>query len=143
MAADASVALGSPQVAGLFVNPTGFARRAIATGVGGVVGGVIAAKTAPKQTDVPSFGRVGFLAATETEIALVKTKSGLIGMKVTDQVLARRERSEIASIQIDGGALASRLTVQFTDGDEWLFDVPRAKARDARQFVETLGVAAM
>ncbi|HEX3724025.1 MAG TPA: hypothetical protein VHV31_14655 [Nitrolancea sp.] len=143
MATDASVALGSPQVAGIFVNPTGFARRAVAMSVGGVVGSAIAAGTAPKQTGAPAFGRVGFLAATDSEIALVKTKSGLIGMKVTDQVLARRERSEIASIQIDGGALASRLTVQFTDGDEWLFDVPRAKARDARQFVETLGVAAV
>jgi hypothetical protein len=143
MAADASVALGSPQVAGLFVNPTGFGRRAIATGVGGVVGGVIAAKTTPKQTDLPSFGRVGYLAATESEIALVKTKSGLIGMKVTDQVLARRERSEIASIQLDGGALSSKLTVQFIDGDEWLFEVPRVKARDARQFVEMVNVAAI
>ncbi|MGA7670662.1 MAG: hypothetical protein WBW04_09590 [Nitrolancea sp.] len=143
MAADASVALGSPQVAGIFVNPTGFGRRAIAAGVGGVVGGVIAARTAPKQAGVPAFGRVGYLAATESDIALLKTKSGLINMKVTDQVLARRGRSEIASIQIDGGALASKLTIHFTDDDEWLFDVPRVKARDARQFVETLGGAAI
>jgi hypothetical protein len=140
MAEDASVALGSPQVAGVFVNPTGFARRAVATSVGGVVGGVIAARTAPNQTGVPSFGRVGYLAASESDIALLKTKSGLFRMKVTDQVLARRGRSEIASIQVDGGALASRLTIQFSDGDEWLFDVPRVKARDARQFAETLGV---
>jgi len=143
MAADASEALGSPQVAGVFVNPTGFGRRAVAMSVGGVVGGVIAARTTSNQTGVPAFGRVGYLAASESDIALLKTKSGLMNMKVTDQVLARRQRSEIASVHIDGGVLASKLTIQFTDGDEWLFDVPRAKARDARQFVQTVSVAAI
>jgi hypothetical protein len=124
------------------VNPTGFTRRTIATGVGGIVGGVIAARSAPKQTGVPAFGRVGYLAATESDIALLKTKSGLVSPKVTDQVLVRRGRSEIASIQLAGGLLSSRLTIQFADGNEWLFDVPRIKARDARQFVATVDVTA-
>jgi hypothetical protein len=37
--------------------------------------------------DVPNFGGVGYVAVTENEVALVKTKTGLIKMKITDHPL--------------------------------------------------------
>jgi hypothetical protein len=139
MATDASVALGAPQLAGSFVNPKGFARKVTATVAGGVVGGAVAAATAPAQGEVPDFGRVAYVAATADEVAIVKTKSGLLKMKVTDEVLARRTRAEISAAELKRGKLISGLTIQFSDGGVWTFDVPKANQRTATQLVETLG----
>jgi hypothetical protein len=41
---------------------------------------------------MPSFGRVGYVAVSEDEIALVKTKTGAFKMRITDEVLARARR---------------------------------------------------
>jgi len=139
MATDASGILAAPQIAGTFVNPKGFARQVTATVAGGVVGSAIAAKTAPGQGEVPSFGRVAFVAATGDEVAIIKTKSGMIKMKLTDQVLARRARSEVNAVEMKRGALLSNLTIQFSDGGVWTFDVPKANQKSAVQFVEQLG----
>lgn len=139
MATDASVALGAPQLAGTFVNPKGFARQVTARVAGGVAGGVAAAATAPAQGEVPNFGRVAYVAVTADEVAIVKTKSGLFKMKVSDQVLARRMRAEISAAELKRGKLISGLTIQFSDGSGWSFDVPKANQRTATQIVEVLG----
>ena len=111
MASDASQALGAPEIGGALVNPRGFTKRAIAMGAGGAVGAAIGSAVMARQqgeatsgaVELPKFGRVGYVAATENEVALVKTKSGLIKMKVTDQVLARAPRSEVDSVEFDKG----------------------------------------
>ena len=139
MATDASGILAAPQIAGTFVNPRGFARQVTATAAAGVVGSLIAAKTAPGQGDVPSFGRVAFVAATDNEVAIIKTKSGMIKMKLTDQVLARRARADVSAIELKRGALLFGLTIQFSDGGVWTFDVPKANQKAAVHFVEQLG----
>jgi hypothetical protein len=139
MATDASVALGSPQIAGTFVNPKGFARQATAMVAGGVVGAAVAAASTPAQGDVPKFGRVAYVAVTADEVAIVKTKSGLFKMKVSEQVLARRTRSEISAAELKRGKLISGLTIQFSDGSWWTFDVPKANQRTAIQTIEALG----
>jgi hypothetical protein len=139
MATDASGILSAPQIAGTFVNPKGFARQVTATVAGGVVGSAIASATGPGQGDVPSFGRVAFVAATDNEVAIIKTKSGMIKMKLTDEVLARRSRADISAVEIKRGALLSNLMIQFRDGGSWSFDVPKANQKSAVQFVEQLG----
>src|SRR4051812_44021728 len=58
--------------------------------------------------DVPDFGRVAYLAAGDSELALVKTKTGAFKMKVTDEVLVRVPRSDIASSELDQGKLLSK-----------------------------------
>jgi len=145
MATDASGVLGAPQVAGGFVNPKGFGRRVAATVAGGVVGGAIggamAGSAGPGQGDVPHFGRVAFVAATDAEVAIIKTKSGLLKMKLTDQVLARRPRAEVSSVELKRGALVSGLTIEFNDGSAWTFDVPKANQKSAVHLVEQLGGA--
>ncbi len=138
MATDASDVLGATQVAGAFVNPRGFGRQVSARAMGGLIGGAIAAKTAPDQGEVPNFGRVAFVAATPDEVAIIKTKSGMIKMKLTDQVLARRSRAEISSVELKRGALTSPLSIQFSDGSFWSFDVPKANQKSALQLVEQL-----
>lgn len=139
MATDASAILGAPQIAGSFVNPRGFARQVTAGVAGGVVGRAIASKTGPSQGDVPNFGRVAFVAATGDEVAIIKTKSGLIKMKLTDQVLARRSRADIQAIEMKRGALLSNLSIQFNDGGIWNFDVPKANQKSAVELVQQLG----
>lgn len=142
MAEDASAALGAPQLAGAFVNPKGFAKRVTATVAGGAIGGAIASTmSGGSSTDqgVPDFGRVGYVAVTASEVALVKTKSGLLKMKVTDNVLAREQRSEITSATLKKGALVSNMTISFNGGGEWIFDVPKANQRGAVQVIEALG----
>jgi hypothetical protein len=141
MATDASIALGAPQLAGTFVNPKGYARRVTATAVGGVVGAAVASATTSDQSELPHFGRVGYVAVTDNEVALIKTKSGLFRMKVSDEVLARRERSEISLAELKRGKLTSGLTIEFHDGVVWAFDVPKANQRAAKQVIEALGGA--
>src|SRR6201995_5345219 len=78
MANVASQALGAPEVAGALVSPKGLTKKMSMGTAGGQVGGLegnlaasaLASKTAKKTPDMPSFGRSGYLAASETELVL-------------------------------------------------------------------------
>lgn len=142
MAGEGSAALGAPEVAGAMVNPRGFTKKASVGAIGGVIGAVAAATVANRSSSasgVPAFGRVGYLAASETEVALIKTKSGALKMKVTDQVLARASRDEVDAVALNDGKLVSHLRMQFTDGSVWEFDVPKIGKKNAKHLVSVLG----
>ncbi|MFN2471976.1 MAG: hypothetical protein ABR583_13510 [Gaiellaceae bacterium] len=136
---NASAALGAPQVAGAWVNPKGGFMKMAVGGIGGI--NVIEKVKQRGADDLPNFGRVGYVAASEDEIALVKTKSGTFGMKmkVTDEVLARAPRSDIASAEMDKGAMISKLRIAFTNGVTWEFQVPKNGKKNAMTFVEAIG----
>jgi hypothetical protein len=147
MAENASIALGAPEIAGTLVNPKGLTKKMTAATAGGEIGGavgslaasVIAGQDSSAATDLPNFGRVGYVAASETEIALVKTKTGAFKMKVSDEVLARAPRSEVRSIELDQGKLLSHLTIAFDNGVRWQFDIPKAAKKTAQGLVRALG----
>jgi hypothetical protein len=147
MAENASIALGAPEIAGTLVNPKGLTKKMTAATAGGEIGGavgslaasVIAGQDSSAAIDLPSFGRVGYVAASETEIALVKTKTGAFKMKVSDEVLARAPRSEVRSIELDQGKLLSHLTIAFDNGVRWQFDIPKAAKKTAQGLVRALG----
>jgi hypothetical protein len=142
MAGEGSAALGAPEIAGALVNPRGFTKKMSVGAVGGVVGAVAAtavASRSSKASDVPAFGRVGYIAASETEVALIKTKSGALKMKVTDQVLARAPREELELVELKDGKLISPLRLQFTNGTVWEFDVPKLGKKNAKALVAALG----
>jgi hypothetical protein len=142
MAGEGSAALGAPELAGAMVNPRGFGKKASMGALGGVVGAVAAAAVAgrsSKASDLPSFGRVGYIAASETEVALIKTKSGALKMKVTDQALARAPREELQTVELKDGKLLSHLRMQFSNGTVWEFDVPKIGKKHARELVSVLG----
>jgi hypothetical protein len=143
MADDGSAALGAPEVAGVLVNPRGLTKTMSAGALGGIVGAVAAtvAASRSKAPDLPAFGRVGYVAASDTEIALIKTKSGALKMKITDQALARVPREELAAIELTDGKLHSHLRLQFTNGVVWDFDVPRVGKGNAQQLVAALGTS--
>jgi hypothetical protein len=142
MAGEGSAALGAPELAGAMVNPRGFGKKASVGAIGGVVGAVAAttvASRSSKASDVPAFGRVGYIAATETEVALIKTKSGALKMKVTDEVLVRAPREELQTVELKDGKLFSSLRLQFTNGTVWGFDVPKTSKKNVKQLVAVLG----
>jgi hypothetical protein len=141
MAGDGSAALGAPEIAGALVNPRGFTKKASVGAIGGALGAVAATAVASRSRagDLPSFGRVGYVAASDAEVALIRTKSGALKMKVTDEVLARAPREEIARVELDKGRLLSHLRLQFSNGTVWEFDVPKTAAKNAERLVLALG----
>ncbi|HEX3831471.1 MAG TPA: hypothetical protein VHW04_05830 [Solirubrobacteraceae bacterium] len=141
MAGDGTAALGAPEIAGTMVNPRGFTKKMSVGAIGGVVGAVAAtavASRSSKAADVPAFGRVAYLAASETEVALIKTKSGALKMKVTGEVLARAPRAEIETVELKDGKLIAHLRLQFANGTVWEFDVPKIGKKNAKQLVLAL-----
>jgi hypothetical protein len=147
VAGDASNALGAPEIAGTLVNPKGLTKKMTAATAGGELGGavgslaasVIAGEDSGGAADLPNFGRVGYVAASDGEIALVKTKTGAFKMKVSDEVLARASRSEIRSVELDQGKLLSHLTIAFNNGVRWQFDIPKQAKKRAQELVRALG----
>ncbi|MFY9581129.1 MAG: hypothetical protein WAQ33_17595 [Gaiellaceae bacterium] len=147
MAADASHALGAPEVAGAFVNPKGMTKKVTAAVAGQVAGGAVGTFAAKMKTgpayqgvpDVPNFGRVGYVAVTADEVALVKTDTGMLKMKISDEVLARSPRTEVTSAELDKGVMLSHLKIDFTNGVSWEFDVPKKDKKSAQEVVRALG----
>jgi hypothetical protein len=138
-------ALGAPEIAGTLVNPKGYAKKSVARVAGREVAGLVGSVAAglavgdPGQEapDLPDFGRVGYVAVSETDVALLKTKMGW-KMTPTDEVLARASRSELASVDFDEGKMVSHLTLQFVNGRLWQFDVPRSDKKTAKAVAAAL-----
>ena len=146
MTNDASAALGAPEIAGTLVNPKGYMKKTVARAAGrevaGLVGSVAAGLAARDRradvSDLPDFGRVGYVAVSATEVAVVKTKLGWT-MHPTDVALARAPRSALASAELEEGRMVSHLRLRFTNGRLWEFDVPKSDKRTARSVVAALG----
>jgi hypothetical protein len=145
MADKVSNALGAPEIAGTLVNPKGYAKKAVARVAGreaaGLVGSVAAGLAAgdPGAPDLPDFGRVGYVAVSETDVMVLKTKTGW-KMTPTEEVIVRASRGELASLDWDEGKMVSHLTLRFSNGHVWEFDVPRTDKKTARAVVAALEV---
>ena len=146
--ADASSALGAPQLAGTWVNNKGTAKRLVASVAGrelaGAIGSVAATSAAGRSSgggpaDTPDFGRDAYLALSESEIALVKAKQGVMKLKITEEVHARAARTEVAHAELGSGKLACPLTITFANGSRWELDVPRGGKSAAEKVVSLLG----
>jgi hypothetical protein len=147
MANDASQALGATEVAGTLVSPRGLTKKMSMGTAGAQVGGLVgtlaanalSSKTAKKTPDMPSFGRVGYLAASETELVLTKTSQ--LGWKPYPKgdALVRIPRGDIQSVDLERGKVLSRLRVTFADGRAWDFEIPRANRKGAMEFTSALG----
>jgi hypothetical protein len=70
---------------------------------------------------------------------LVKMRSGLLTMKLSDTVIARAPRTQIRSIGWDGGKMMSRLEIAFANGVVWRFEVTKASKSAAESIVRALG----
>lgn len=152
MALDASPILGSPQLAGVKVNPRG-AGKAKGASFSGMYGGIAGAgagaaagmKAEHKQQRIaaesvtPKFSRLAYLAVTEDELALIEVKSKVVTVYL-GEAIARVPRSEVAAVELGGGGLYSPpLTVTFASGDTWQLEVPKPSKKHAQAVVDALG----
>jgi hypothetical protein len=147
MANDASQALGAPEVAGTLVSPRGLTKKmsmgTAGSQVGGLVGSLAASaltsKTSKATPDMPSFGRSGYLAVSETELILTKTSQ--LGWKPQPKgdALVRVPRGEVQSVDLKKGKVLSQLELTFADGNTWQFEIPRANRKGAEEFTTALG----
>jgi hypothetical protein len=136
VALDASQLLGSPQLAGVKVNPLGMARR-VSRGVAGQLPTRIAyGPSTPTTPDTPEFGRLAYIAVTQSELALIKLRSGIVRVFL-DEVVERIPRSEVASAEL-GGGVAPSLTITFSNGEGWTLEVPRPSKGSAKAVVDVL-----
>jgi hypothetical protein len=87
---------------------------------------------------LPAF-RTAYLALSKRDVVLVKMKSGLLTMKLTDTALARANRRQIQSVAWEGGKLMSQLAISFSNGVVWEFNVTHASRSSAESIVRALG----
>lgn len=147
MGKDASQALGGAEVAGTCVSPRGLTKKMtfrtaggqVAGMVGDVAAGAMAGKAGKGTPDMPDFGRMGYLAASETELALTKTSQLSFLPRPTGDALVKVPRTELESVTIEDGRLLSQLTLRFTNGVRWEFEIPRAHRKTAKGLVAALG----
>jgi hypothetical protein len=133
-----ATALGAPEIAGTLVNPKGYAKKSVARVAGReVAAGLAVGDAGQGAPGLPDFGRVGYVAVSETDVALLKTKTGW-KMTPTEEVLARALRSELASVEFDEGKMVSHLKLNFANGQIWHFDVPRSDRKTAKMVVAAL-----
>jgi hypothetical protein len=146
--ADASSALGAPQVAGAWVTRRGKAKRGMGTVAGAQIGGAVGAaaaagisgKGSPQPTpETPDFGAFAYLAVSATGLVLVRAKQGLTGLKMTNDVVARVPRRDVVSADLGRGTIASALMITFGDGGQWELEVARASKGAAEQVIAELG----
>ena len=143
MAGEVEKALGAPEVAGTLVNPKGLMKKTVARTAGREVAGLVGSLAASAATrdqgapDLPSFGRVGYVAVSDTEVAVLKTRTGW-KMHPTEEVLARTARSELASVELDEGRMVSHLRLRFNNDKLWEFDIPRSDKKTAKAVVAAL-----
>jgi len=136
VALDASEILGSPQLAGVKINPRGMAKRVAGNVTGTLPASIAYGSTAPATSETPTFGRLAYLVVTENELAVIKLRSGVVRVFL-DEVVVRVPRAAVASADL-GGGVAPPLTIHFSDGGSWAFEVPRPSKASGKSLVEVL-----
>lgn len=139
MAIDASRLLGAGQIAGVKVNPRGMGQRVSRNLEGPLVNRISSKVVFPGATpatsgQTPDFGRNAFSAVTDSEVALIKLKSGAVTLKL-DEVLARVPRSQVASAELLGGGVTPGLTVTFRGGGSWEVEITRPSKKHAEELI--------
>jgi hypothetical protein len=138
MAIDASGLLGSAQLAGVKVNPRGYAWRLARNQSGNLAADIVlGSQPQSGHAETPPF-RLAFLAVTEQEIALVTLRSArLITLKAAE-VITRVPRSLLQTAEL-GPGYAAPLTITFANGDTWQLEIPPPSKSRARTTVRALG----
>jgi hypothetical protein len=135
MARDASQLLGAPQRAGAAVCPRGYAWHELASSFLGPAAKKIV-RDHPSQT--PRFPGTAFLVVTDRELALIRIKPGGWNGRL-GEVLARVPRGDVASARLSPGVLRTNLTISFSGGGTWQFEVSPLIRRPLVRVVRALG----
>ena len=130
------------ELAGTFVSPKGLSTRMVGSVAAGLVGGAVAGgivlEAGRRASELPDFGKLGYVAATPEEVALMRAKPGLLKPKVDRAVLARMPRAAVASAELEPGKLKSLLRIRFADGGAWEFEIPKMHRERVELLVTTL-----
>lgn len=135
MATDATALLGKPQRAAVRVMKKGSTTKMLTLGSLGIAMAEAAGRKA--TDDTPVFGRVGLLAVTDDEVAIV-SMAGAITLK-PKEVVARVSRGEIAAMSVGGGVASTRVALLFRDNTAWVVEVPKNTTKQARSVAAELG----
>ena len=129
--------------AGTFVARRGAIGAGAAMGAGGVVGALAASRQDKKgAASSVDLGRdMGYLAVMDSTVTLFKTKKSLVGLKpkMSDETLVEVPRSQVARSAFTKGKIVSVFELEFADGSNWEFDVPRQFRKDGEKVAELLG----
>ena len=116
----------------------------LAGGVVGIAGANVASGRAAKAgaaatAETPEFKGMALLALTDTDVALVKIKSGIVSSKASE-VIAQVPRDQVTEASLNDG-MVPKLSITFADGAVWTMDVPRVfkKQGDTLKIVRMLG----
>ncbi len=161
MGLNATQVLGSDELAGVKVNPRGLGRAIMARSVGSSAGGGLAgaaigavaetviqkkfAASADRQraeaasSSAPPFRKLAWLAVTQDELALLELDIRTT-LKLTGTVLARVPRAGVAAVDVARSKpmVAAPITVSFTDGQVWVFEIPTFSKGKARALAALL-----
>lgn len=121
---------GSPLLGGVKVLGSG-SGRAMASGAARVGFG--------RQRESPLKPRqLAVVALTAEDFLLLNFKHGAIH-PIATAVLARIPRSEVAGAEVPKSLSMNRMTVAFSDGSLWNFEVTKPNAGKARAIADQLG----
>jgi hypothetical protein len=133
MALDASVLLGSPQLAGTKVNPGGLWKKTTIQQATGLI------QALPQPRDqTPDIGRLAYLAVTTDEVALI-TITGVLTAKL-GEVISRVQRHSMTSATLGHGYVGS-LVISLADGGTWQLEVPTVSRKAAQEVVAVLAAS--
>jgi hypothetical protein len=130
-------------IATTYVEPRGAIRSVIAKTagreVGGAVGQMIAGSLAEEADASPlEKGKIAFLAVFPDELVLFAGKRGAFKPKPTEDVIASAPRANVASAELERKKVAGVLTVSFSDGGSWAFDMPKVHLKTAERVAQAL-----
>jgi hypothetical protein len=123
-------------LAATFVQSRGSFRKQLAGGLGGPVGAAIG--TVGLRPNPLPPAAIGYLGVFEDDVVLFRGKRGMTKYKTTNEVILSFPRTDVASATVRGGVVTVILTVSFTDGATWEFEVARVAAGQARRVAELL-----
>lgn len=128
-----------------FVEPRGTIKSIVAGTIGREIAGGLGALAASRGADQPSDsssplakGQLGYLVAFDDQIVLYRAKRGAFKPKPSEEIHATAPRGSVTGADLERKKLSGVLTVQFTDGNDWTFDVPKIYLSTAEAIVSAL-----
>lgn len=113
--------------------------KVLGSGSGRVMAGGMAKVAFGGRRESPLAPRqMAVVALTAEDLLLLNFKHGAIHPVATG-VLARIPRAEVAGAEVPRSLTMNRMSVAFTDGSVWNFEVTRPNAGKAREIAEQLG----
>jgi hypothetical protein len=125
----APAAPGFAEITGVIVSPRGLPR---------ISRPGRQADPARPRTELPAFGRVGYLAVSATELAIFHTTKVGMHPGPRGEPLTRVPLSELVDVTLDERLVVAFLELSFADGAHWTLQVGRINRGRAHEVVARL-----